>query len=374
MNADPDNTDEDETPQIEAKDVSRSEHKDFDAEVERLSRDAENMRLTFMKRHRSRGHFSMSLGLISLTAGAAGFGWYLLVEADILRAAGSMLLAICIPVILYIWHDGIIKSYKRSYKREFLPRLAHALGGFKFHPARGIGRKIIARTGLIPKFDVYEAEDCFIGRYKGVKVLFSEARLKHKKGYLEPIFDGVIVLLEVPNATIKGHTILTADNQAYRQWRGTRWKKLQDVTIKTGNEQWDRFDILSDQPEAAKQLIGERLLKELSEAADIFDNSPLSAAFFKGRFVFLMIPYKGDMFEASNIHVPVATKQHAMQCKREIEQILEIIDVFELYQKTGKKPDARQEAAQKVDETPQEQKPNPPSENNEDPSKDDAAS
>ena len=73
------------------------------------------------------------------------------------------------------------------------------------------------------------------------------------------------------------------------------------------------------------------LLKELYEASVVFDEAELSAAFFGGKYVFLMIPYKGDMFEASNMHVPVATKQHAMHCKKEIEQILEIIDVFDLY-------------------------------------------
>ena len=42
------------------------------------------------------------------------------------------------------------------------------------------------------------------------------------------------------------------------------------------------------------------------------------------------------MFEASNMYVPVATKQHALQCKKEIEQILEIIDLFELYKTDSK--------------------------------------
>ncbi len=316
----------------EQTDVLRAHDDEFYQEIEALIREAESTRLSFMKRHRTRGHISMTLGLISLTIGASGFGWYLLMDGDIVRAAGSMLIALTIPILLNSWSVSILQDYKKSYKREFLPRLGQAIGGFKFHPERGISSKIIAKTGLIPKHDFYEAEDCFMGKYKGVKVLFSEARLRHKKKYAEPIFDGVFVLLEIPSTVFEGHTILTADETLYQKWKPSRWQKLQDVRIKTGNEQWDRFQIVSDNPEAAKLLIGERFLKELSEAADIFDESPLSAALFRGKFIFLMIPYKGDMFEASDIHVPVATKQHAMRCKREIEQILEIIDVFELYE------------------------------------------
>lgn len=320
-----------------AQDICRSHDHDFSAQADRLVRDAEAMRLSFMKRHRTRGHIAMTIGLICLLAGACGFGWFLLMEGDILRATGLVLITICVPALLHFWHNGILKDYERSYKREFLPRLAEALGGFKFYPARGIGRKIVAKTGVIPPHDLYEAEDCFIGRYKGIKVLFSEARLKYKKRYLEPVFDGVFVLLELPGAVIEGHTILTADEDAYRRWRSSRWQKLQDVDISTrstGNEDGDRFYILSDKPEAARLLVGERLLKELTEASRVFDNAALSMVFFRKKFIFLMIPYKGDMFEASSIHLPIATKQHAMQCRREIEQVLEIIDVFDIYQKT----------------------------------------
>lgn len=313
-------------------DIERDLGDDFEEQVDRLINEAENMRMSFMKRHRTRGHITSTVGLISVILGASAFGWYFMVDVDLVKATGMMMLGVAIPLFLHLWAGSILQDYKKSYKSVFLPKLAKALGGFKFHPTRGIGLKIISKTGLIPPHEVYSAEDCFMGKYHGVKVLFSEARLLYKKAYLEPIFDGIFVLLEIPQGIIEGHTILTADDEMIKKWRTTRWKSLQDVDVKTGNEDWDRFHAYSDNPEAAKLLIGERLLKELSEAADIFDNAPLSAAFFRGKFVFLMIPYKGDMFEASNIHMPVATKQHALQCKREVEQILEIIDVFDVYQ------------------------------------------
>lgn len=320
------------TPPAPAEEVSRERDQEFANKMDALIADAESMRLNFMKRHRTRGHIVTTVGLISIVIGASGFGWYLLMDGDILRAIVSMLVAIAIPALLYSWSNGILRAYERSYKREFLPRLASALGGFKFHPSRGISAKIISKTGIVPAHDIYTAEDCFMGKYKGVKVLFSEARLLSKAKKHEPIFDGVFVLLEIPTAVIEGHTIVTADQGMVRRWRSTRWKKLREVSIKSGNADWDRFSIFSDNPEGAQLIIGEKVLKELAEAADVFDKAALSAAFFRGKFIFMMIPYLGDMFEASNIHLPVATKQHAMQCKREVEQILEIIDVFELYQ------------------------------------------
>ncbi len=324
--------------------IERDMGEDFEERLEQLINDAETMRLSFMKRHRTRGNITTSVGLISLVIGASAFGWYLMVDVDLIRAVGCMLIACMIPLFLHLWTGSILKDYKRSYKRVFLPKLAKTLGGFKFHPTRGIGMKIISKTGLVPSHEVYRAEDCFMGKYHGVKVLFSEARLGYKQEYKEPVFDGIFVLLEIPKGIIEGHTILTANKNMIKQWRASRWKSLQDVDVKTGNKEWDRFSVYSDNPEAAKLLVGDRLLKELSEASDIFDESELSAAFFRGKFIFLMIPYKNDMFEASNIYMPVATKQHAMQCKREIEQILEIIDVFDVYQTEKKAPEPADDA------------------------------
>ena len=112
---------------------------------------------------------------------------------------------------------------------------------------------------------------------------------------------------------------------------GKRWKALQNVNIRVENPAWDRFVTVSNKPELAQKFVNDRLLKELSEASDIFDDSALSAVFFREKYIFLMIPYDGDMFEASDIHVPITTKRHAMRCKKEIEKILEVIDVFDLY-------------------------------------------
>jgi len=247
--------------------VSRSDDATFRAKINALSQDAEALRLSYMKKHRTRGNIAMTIGLISLTAGASGFGWFLLVEADLVRAVGSIALAIVIPVLLNLWSAGMLRDYERAYKSQFLPRLADAIGGFKFHPARGISSKIISKTGLIPAHDIYRAEDCFMGKYKGVKVLFSEARLLRKQARHEPVFDGVFVLLETPAAVIEGHTILTADQALYQKWRPSRWAKLQDVPLKTEEEYAQRFQAVSDKPETAALLIGDRLLKELSEAA-----------------------------------------------------------------------------------------------------------
>lgn len=308
----------------------------FQHEVENVIKDAEDMRMKFMQQQRSRSTIVLLFSIISIIAGAAGFGYFFLMKGSLTLGLLSMLGGMALPAALQVWVRAPVKAYARHYKSDFMPKMAKLLGGLSFYPSRGISHKIVTKTGVIPPHDEYRAEDCFMGTYKNVKVMLSEARLykKGKKG-APAVFDGIFVLLEIPEKLIEGHTILTADGELARRAAPTIWKKFQPVSIQTGNPSWNRFQIFSTKPEVASLLIGEKLLKELSEAADVFNNAPLSAVLFGGKFIFLAIPCEEDMFEASNMYVPVTTKKHALQCKKEIEQILEIIDLFELYKTQG---------------------------------------
>ena len=313
-----------------APELQRRDDAQFQNESEALIAEAEDRRLHFMKKHRNRHYLWMTVCILCITAGASGFGWFLLVEGNISTALMLMCGSIGLPILLHFWTGGPIKHYQVDYKKTFMPKMAKALGGLRFHPERGIGAKIIGRTGVVPQHDIYHAEDCFMGVYKGVKVILSEATLLSKKNKREPAFKGVFALMELPSPVLEGHTIITADKKMAEHNARTRWQKLQPVKLNTDNPKWNIFHAFSDAPAAAEK-IPDALLKELAETAEVFGNVPLTAALFGKKFIFLMIPCKEDMFEASDIFVPVATKQHALKCKKEIEKLLEIIDVMEVY-------------------------------------------
>ncbi|MCB1591546.1 MAG: DUF3137 domain-containing protein [Alphaproteobacteria bacterium] len=312
--------------------LGRVDEDRFRRQLDELINEAEDMRLARMKQHRTRGFIAMNSGILFMLFGVGLFGWFFLVMTDVPLAVLSIFLAALPPIALNIWAGRPLKLYAEEHKTIFMPKLAKALNGLSFYPERGVSSKILGKLAILPAHDRYEAEDCFMGTYKGVKVIFSEARLFSKVKKEGTVFDGIFVLLEVPEEVIEGHTIITSNSKMVKAWEKTRWKTMQRVYVSVSNPSWDRFDIFSTKPEAAELMVGERLLKELSEASDIFDSAPLSVALFGKKYVFMMIPNDTDMFEPSNLFVPVTTNQHALQCKKEIEQILEIIDVFDLYQ------------------------------------------
>ena len=318
----------------ETSSISRQDERFFSDTIDSLIKEAETMRLNAMKKHRSRGFISMSFGLIAIIIGACGFGWFLFMEGLIVKGIGSISLGIIFAAYLHFWAAQSLKSYQSDYKAVFLPRIAKALGGFKYFHNRGVSSALLKKTGITPQYDRYSAEDCFMGNYNGVKVMFSEARLYVKAAPQKPIYNGLYILLEVPGEPIKGHTIITADKGLYHKSRPSRWESLQDAPLpEVSNPSWDRFQAVSDKPEETAKFITEDLLKELSEAADIFERSALTAVFFRKKYIFISIPYEGDLFEASTVHAPITTRRTAMQCKQEIEKIMEIIDIFDIYRK-----------------------------------------
>lgn len=303
----------------------------FEAEIDKLIAFAEDLRIDLMRKHRGRNGLAAASFILFILLGSTGFGYFLFFEGRIDIAVMCVMLSIAIPFMLHIWSEKPLLEYKTEYKQKFMPKLAKLLGGLKFYTARGIGRQILSKTGVLPKFETYKAEDCFMGVYKGVKVIFSEARLYKGQRQVDPLFDGIFVLLEAPKNVFDAHTILTSDHSMIQSYASKRWQKLQAVQMNEIPEGAENFKAYSSNPASAQLVLGEKLLKELTEASQIFNKAPITTVLFRKKFIFMMIPYAHDMFEASSIHIPVKTKQHAQQCRNEINQILEIIDVFDIF-------------------------------------------
>ena len=202
--------------------IDRINDEKFQAQLERLSEEAESIRFRFTSRYQGRTFAATGFSILVITACAAGFGWFMLMEAQPIPALLCIAVLITVPLFLHFWAEGVLKNYRKAYKSEFLPKLAKLLGGLKFHPGRGVSRNVIAKTGVIPSHSVYEAEDCFMGKYKGVKVMFSEARLYRDKNKDQQIFEGVFVLLEAPTQKFSGHTIITTHADMVRRYTRKR--------------------------------------------------------------------------------------------------------------------------------------------------------
>ncbi len=311
--------------------VDHIDERRFSKDLTQLIKESEELRLDYMRRHQMRNWVSLNLSILFVLAGAGVFGWYFMMEAQVVMPFFVLIASFLPTIFLNIWAGEPLKAYARVHKREFMPKMAKALGGLSYHPSRGVSAKMINKLAVVPAYDRYDAEDCFMGNYKGMKVILSEARLYTKARKDAPVFNGLFVLLEAPEDVFEGHTIITSNDKMVNAYASTRWKTMSPVNVMVSEASWDRFKIYSTKPDAAAHTVNERLLKELAEAGDVFDKAPITAVLFKKRYIFMMIPHDKDMFEASGLFVPVTTRDQALRVKKEIEQLLEVVDVFDLY-------------------------------------------
>lgn len=320
-------------PKVELDDavLQRRDDQKFMAEMEHIVERAEQMRLKHMKTYRNLSFFHMIIMILSVLAGSAGFAWYILMHMNLQMGILCIVVGLAVPALLGLLKQGPIKAYRKHHKRDFMPEMARAMGGFRYFENRGIGEKVIKKSGVIPPYKTYHAEDCFMGRYQGVKVIMSEARLYSDKGKRNAVFDGIFILMEMPEEVFEGHTIITADQGLARSCANSRWQSLTHLKTPVTDPEWKRFLVYTNRVEAAEKQISENVFKELLETSQIFDDAPLSAVMFAKKFLFIAIPHEEDMFEACNIFVPVTLRSYLEKCRKEIDKMMEIIDLYELY-------------------------------------------
>lgn len=291
-------------------------------EITELLDYAEEHRAGYMRRYRTRQNITITVMVICALIAGGLFGWFFLMEAQLLTAIGLMIPCIIPPVLSAIWQNGPLTAYAHYYKNDILPKLARSLGGFKYSPKRGISRKMLDKTAITPHFTHYEAEDCFSGKYNDAKIIFSEARLYQDSKH--PAFDGLFMMIELPKSlSFKGLGILTAD-ETLAQRAG---QKLNRVDLSSNNYALN-FHALSNDNSNAHILSNPALIKEFHEMVALFDHAPCSISLFGHRYVFIMVPYAVNMFEASDIRYPIANRGSISRCIKEIEQIQSIIDII----------------------------------------------
>ena len=192
---------------------ARDEHI-FQYTTEKLLRRAEELRMQHMQDYQFRNNITMGVGIFTVMAGGVGFGWFFLMAAQPALAILCLITPFILYYFLHSWAYIPLKNYAKHHKSVFMPEMARALGNMRFNPRRGISEKVIRKAGILSNYKSYSAEDCFLGEYKGARMIVCEARLSSdRRGRNRDIFDGVFVFIEAPNAGFKGHTVITADSE-----------------------------------------------------------------------------------------------------------------------------------------------------------------
>ena len=80
----------------------------------------------------------------------------------------------------------------------------------------------------------------------------------------------------------------------------------------------------------ARYLIDPVMIEKMKKLSELYETKGLSAAFYDSRLLILMKSNK-NYFEPASIHVKATDEQTLLRMKREVGQIMTLVDYLALY-------------------------------------------
>lgn len=258
--------------------------------------------------------------------------WLLLLQSS--NDDGAAGLSVVFMGALYAWVTQPKRQYTAAYKNEILPRLAGLFGNFRYSSGGKIPVELMRSSKILPRHDRYESEDHFIGKYKEVDIQFCEIHLEErrssgKRTYYATVFKGLAILLTMSKKRFYGHTILDQDRGKIAEWFASRSHGLKKANM--ADPEFEKlFDAYTDDQVEARYIIDPIMIERLKALQEEYNGEKMVAAFYDSKML-ILISSKHNHFEPANITVPATDPESILNMKKEIGEVLSIIDQLDLY-------------------------------------------
>lgn len=320
-------------PAREVRDV-RSDDDDAFLEKSKACIEAlEDVRIEKLRAYNFRKKIAVPLAVIFTPV--LGFLDYWLLMLQRGSDDGAAGVSVVVLGVLYGWVTSPKRQYAKTYKEKILPEIAKLFGDFVYDIEGQINLGKIWKSKIVPGHDRYRSEDYFRGLYKGVDIAFSEIHLETKhqnsKGgtYYRTVFKGLAILLDMKSKRFYGHTTLQRDTGKISEWFKERSSNLKRANL-VDPEFEKLFDVYTDDQVEARYLIDPLMIERLKGLQEEYHGEALTAAFYESKMLILIqSPY--NYFEPADLSVPASDPVSILSMKREVGEILSLIDRLSLY-------------------------------------------
>lgn len=235
---------------------------------------------------------------------------------------------------IYYWVTAPKRAYTKSYKQKILPEIAALFGELTYDLSGKISMALMLPSKIVPHHDRYRAEDYFSGEYKGITMKFSEINLMErrrsdKKTRYVTVFKGLAILLNTKHKRFYGHTILQKDRNALMEWFKEKSNGLERAEM-VDPEFEEFFDAYTNDQVEARYLIDPAMIERLKSLYEEYDGKNMSVAFYENKML-ILIASNHNHFEPASIYVPASDPASILSMKKEVGEILSIIDKLALY-------------------------------------------
>ena len=301
----------------------------------------ENLRLEKLKQFLRRKKIAIPIAtVVTPILGYVDYWLFLLQRGNDDQAAG---VSIVFLALLWGWVVKPKRDYAKAYKTKILPEIAGLFGQFTYDVKGKIPMDSLKPSKIVPKHNSYKSEDLFRGEYKSVGIEFSEMNFTKQQGKKTVnVFNGLAILLTHGVKKFHGHTILTRDQGKLSSWFLKQTKGLKRANMV--DLEFERlFDVYTDDQTEARYLIDPVIIESLKSLYNDYHGEKMMASFYNDK-VFIMIESRENHFEPPSIHTPATNEAELITMKREVGQVLSIIDRLSLYNRRQRR---RHESAEK---------------------------
>ena len=264
--------------------------------------------LEAQRRDRLRNAYTRIFGAAFVVVVAALIAWLAVhaVAGAVVLAAGALL--------GLLWARQPAKRHRRAVRDLVIPPLLRFLatgkGDVEYHrkPDGRFDLELVKRSGITGAFHRAKLEDLFLGRYRDTEFRMVEARLRRSRRQRgrerrRTVFSGLLCDVSVP-VPFSGVVLLVGDKGAAGNWivdlvkgnfAGMEAVALGDAAFEA------RYQVYSDNPAGARDLLQPGLLETLLALSDELDRKAANCAFIEGRFL-MAIPQRRDLFEIGLLH------------------------------------------------------------------------
>lgn len=279
----------------------------------------------------------VATALFALLAPLTGWIDYMLIfvwsSRDDDKIAG---LTLMMAGALYRWMTAPKRAYAKTYKQSVLPEVA-ALYGLQYKIDGAIDDEDLRHGGIAPSYDRHHSEDYFEGTYKGARMRFAEIKLTERRGSGKnrrtvTVFKGLAVIIELPKVRFYGHTIVIKHTGKMNEWVREKSSSLRRADLVDPHFE-GKYSVFTNDQVEARYLLDPAMIERINklEHPQVRMRDAMSVAYRDG-CVYMLLPAQGDLFEPADITIP-ATDPHALAAlRRQIADLLGVIDQLEFYQ------------------------------------------
>ena len=235
---------------------------------------------------------------------------------------------------LYWWVTKPRREYAKAYKQEVLPEIAKLFGNFMYMLDGRIALDKMKPSKILPHHDRYDSEDYFTGSYKDVNIEFSEVDFKQKRRnknrtYYVSVFKGLAILLDMKSKKFYGHTILDRNKSKLSEWFKEKSSKLKRANLVDPKFE-GIYDVYTNDQVEARYLVDPVMMEHFTGLNEQYDGKSLMASFYDSKLL-ILIESPHNYFEPADLEIPATDPRSILSMKKEIEEILSLIDRLSLY-------------------------------------------